>query len=139
MEFISNTNNLILLALMIVSGASLLAPYIPGIIQGKHGLSPALATALINRTKAVIFDIRSSEEFQKGHLARAKNVQPADVISTLASAKVDKTTPILLICDTGIKAGALVSKLKNEGFTEVVTLEGGIKAWNQAGLPLVQS
>jgi hypothetical protein len=44
MEFISNTNNLILLALMLVSGVLLLAPNLQGLIQGKVGVSPAIAT-----------------------------------------------------------------------------------------------
>ena len=57
MEFISNTNNLILLALMLVSGALLLAPNLQGLIQGKVGVSPAIATQLINRSKANIIDI----------------------------------------------------------------------------------
>jgi rhodanese-related sulfurtransferase len=138
MEFISNTNNLILLALMLVSGTLLLAPNLQGLIQGKVGVSPAIATQLINRSRANIIDIRASEEFQQGHIARARHANSQDLVSSIANMRLDKSSPVILVCETGTKSASLVSKLLKEGYADVVCLEGGIKAWNLAGLPLVK-
>ena len=137
MEFISNTNNLILLALMLVSGALLLAPNLQGLIQGKFGVSPAIATQLINRSKANIIDIRPQEEYQKGHIARSRHIGTDDLVSKLASLRIDKSVPLIMVCETGQKSASTVGKLQKEGYADVVCLEGGIKAWNAAGLPLV--
>jgi rhodanese-related sulfurtransferase len=138
MEFISNTNNLILLALMLVSGAILLTPNLQGLIQGRAGVSPAIATQLINRSKANIIDIRQNQDFQAGHIARARHVAADNLLANLAALKLDKASPVILVCDNGSKSSSFVSQIQKEGFADVVCLEGGIKAWNLAGLPLVK-
>ncbi len=138
MEFISNINNLILLALMLVSGTLLLAPNLQGLIQGKVGVSPAIATQLINRSRANIIDIRASEDYQIGHIARARQANAQDLIPNIAFMRLDKSSPVILVCETGAKSASFVSKLLKEGYADVVCLEGGIKAWNLAGLPLVK-
>lgn len=138
MEFISNTNNLILLALMLVSGTLLMAPNLQGLIQGKVGVSPAIATQLINRSRANIIDIRALEDYQIGHIARARQANAQDLIPNIASMRLDKSSPVILVCETGAKSASFVSKLLKEGYADVVCLEGGIKAWNLAGLPLVK-
>ena len=138
MEFISNTNNLILLALMLVSGALLLAPQLQGLIQGKVGVSPAIATQLINRSKANIIDIRALEDYQIGPIARAKQANAQDLVANLAGMRLEKSLPLILVCETGLKSASFVGKLQKEGYADVVCLEGGIKAWNVAGLPLVK-
>jgi rhodanese-related sulfurtransferase len=138
MEFISNTSNLILLALMLVSGAMLLGPNFQALVQGRSGVSPAIATQLINRNKAHIIDIRGAEDFQKGHIARAKHIVAETLIADLPSYRLDKAAPVILVCESGMKSSAMVAKVKDLGFADVVNLEGGIKAWNTAGLPLIK-
>jgi rhodanese-related sulfurtransferase len=138
MEFILNTNNLILLSMMLVSGGMLLAPLIPGLIHGGNSVNPTAATLLINRSKAIVIDVRTAEEFAKGHLARSKNIVINQLPSDLESLKIAKNLPIILVCDTGTRSSSMIQKIKTAGYAEVFNLEGGIKAWNLAGLPLVK-
>jgi rhodanese-related sulfurtransferase len=137
MEFITNTNNLILLALMMVSGALLIGPNLQALIQGQAGVSPAIATQLINRNKANILDLRTAEAFASGHIARARHISADKLLSDLPGIRLDKKVPIILVCESGAKSSAFVGKIKALGFEDVVCLDGGIKAWNQAQLPLV--
>jgi rhodanese-related sulfurtransferase len=123
---------------MLVSGTLLLAPNLQGLIQGKVGVSPAIATQLINRSRANIIDIRALEDYQIGHIARARQANAQDLIPNIATMRLDKSSPVILVCETGAKSASLVSKLLKEGYADVVCLEGGIKAWNLAGLPLVK-
>ena len=139
MEFITNTNNLILFAMMLVSGAMLFAPALPGLIHGNASLTPAAATLLINRSKASIIDIRPSADFKTGHLARSKNIPAEQLTTGVSQLALDKTVPIILICGTGKSSTAMISKVKKLGHEDVVSLEGGIAAWNLAGLPLVRN
>jgi rhodanese-related sulfurtransferase len=138
MEFILNTNNLILLSMMIISGGMLLAPILPGLIHGSNSVNPTAATLLINRSKAIVLDVRSSEEFNLGHLSRAKNLPLNQIPTGLEGMKLDKNCPLILVCESGNRSASAISKLKKAGFGEVVNLEGGINAWKQAGLPLVK-
>ena len=123
---------------MLVSGSILLTPHLQALIQGKAGVSPAIATQLINRNKANIIDIRQIQDFQSGHIARARHVAAEDLMANLAGLKLDKASPVILVCDNGSKSSSVVGRVQKEGFADVVCLEGGIKGWNLAGLPLVK-
>lgn len=107
-------------------------------MAGGQVLTPAAATLLINRRRAAVIDLRSSEEFNQGHLARAKNLPASTFPAGLADLKLDRENPVILVCDSGSRASSFVGKFKKEGFVEVTSLEGGIKAWNAAGLLLVK-
>ena len=61
-----------------------------------------------------------------------------NLLANLAALKLDKASPVILVCDNGSKSSSFVSQIQKEGFADVVCLEGGIKAWNLAGLPLVK-
>ncbi len=47
-----------------------------------------------------------------------------------------KGAPLIVCCETGIRSTKAVSALKKQGFERVFSLDGGIAAWNKAGLPL---
>ena len=136
MDFILNTNNLILLVMLILSGVMIFTPTLKGIFQGQSLTAP-VATSWINNRRAAIVDLRSAEEFKLGHLARAKHLPVEKFPSGLLALKLDKANPVILVCEKGSKSASMIAKFKKEGFQEVVALEGGIKSWTEAGLPLV--
>ena len=67
MDFLAQTDNLVLAALMIISGMALFMPTLSTLMTGK-GLSPTDATIWINRRKANVIDLRSEDDFKAGHL-----------------------------------------------------------------------
>lgn len=138
MDFILNTNNLILLVMFLLSGALLLGPNFRGFINGQT-LTPGAATQLINRQKALIIDVRTAEEFATGHIARSKNIEASQIPEGLSGLKADKSAPVILVCATGRRTAALIGKVKKAGYSEVFSLDGGLKAWSEAGLLLVKS
>ena len=104
---------------------------------GSNKLNASQATFLINRKNALILDIRSSEAFKKGHILGAKNLPKADHAEKLANfLKKNKSAPILIVCDKGMEAPAVMSQVKQEGREEVYSLAGGISEWQEAQLPL---
>lgn len=138
MDFILNTNNLILLVMFLLSGALLLGPNFRGFINGQT-LTPAAATLMINRQKAVVIDVRTAEEFASGHIAKSKNVLANQIPDALQGLKLDKSVPIILVCASGRRTVPLIGKMKKAGFTEVFSLDGGLRAWSDAGLLLVKA
>ena len=138
MDFILNTNNLILLVMFLLSGALLLGPNFRGFINGQT-LTPAAATLLVNRQKAVVIDVRTAEEFATGHIARSRNIVANQIPEGLAGLKLDKSAPVILVCASGRRTVPLIGKLKKAGYSEVFSLDGGLKAWSDAGLLLVKA
>ena len=111
---------------------------IAGRLGGYRRLGPAQLTALINRDNALVVDLRSPGEFEKGHIAGSKNVQPSQFDPEHKQLAAAKALPVVLVCKTGSTAGDAAKRLKKAGFENVFVLDGGIGAWQQADLPLVK-
>ena len=137
MNFLTQTDNLALIALLLVSGAALFLPTLSTLISGK-GLSPTEATIWINRRKAHVLDLRTEEAFKSGHLPGARLAAASSLGAAIESLKLDRKRPIVLVCDTGAQSRKALAQVKNLGFEEVGVLEGGVQAWKLAALPLVK-
>jgi rhodanese-related sulfurtransferase len=90
------------------------------------------------RKKPLVLDARKSEEFSVSHLRYAINV-PDDVQVLEALKDHPKDTPIVAYCSVGYRSSQLAEKLKAQGFTNVVNLEGSIFQWANEGRPLYQN
>ena len=136
-NFFADYNNLALIALAVVSGGLLAWPAISRGTSGKT-VNPAAATQLINKRNAVVVDIREATEYAKGHLPQAKHAPLGELEGKASGLAKNKETPIILVCQTGQRAGRAQAVLKQAGYSEVYSLEGGLAAWQQAGLPVVK-
>jgi rhodanese-related sulfurtransferase len=132
-DFFSNQNNLLLIAVALGSGLALSWPMI---LRSRAGaaISSTQAVQMMNHQHAVLVDVRPSEAFNAGHVPQARNVPLADLEKKAAA--LPKNKPIIVICDVGRSAIGAATRLRAVGFTEVVTLDGGLKAWMTAGLPV---
>lgn len=139
-KFFADYNNLALLAIAIVSGGLLVWSSVQRRIAGGGGakVSASTATQLINRRNAVVVDVRESSEYAAGHLPQAKHAPLGELEGKAAGLAKNKETPIILVCQTGQRAGRAQAVLKQAGYSEVYSLEGGLAAWQQAGLPVVK-
>lgn len=137
MNFLTQTDNLALIALLLVSGAALFLPTLSTLIGGK-GLSPSEATIWINRRKAYVLDLRSEEEYKAGHLPGAKFANSSALTAAIEKLKLDRKLPVVLVCDTGVQSRKLLAETQKLGFVEVGVLDGGVQAWKAAALPLVK-
>ncbi|QWE04380.1 rhodanese-like domain-containing protein [Polynucleobacter sp. JS-JIR-II-50] len=137
MNFLTQIDNLALIALLLVSGIALFLPTLSTLIGGK-GLSPTEATIWINRRKAYVLDLRSEEAFKSGHLPGAKFANAAGLTAAIEKLKLDRKHPVVLVCETGSQSRKLVAEAQKLGFAEVGTLDGGVQAWKAAALPLVK-
>ncbi|QWD96505.1 rhodanese-like domain-containing protein [Polynucleobacter sp. MG-6-Vaara-E2] len=136
MNFLTQIDNLALIALLLVSGAALFLPTLSTLISGK-GLSPTEATIWINRRKAHVLDLRSEDVFKAGHLPGAKQANAASLDSAIEALKLDRKRPLVLVCDTGAQSRKALAQVQKLGFIEVGVLEGGVQSWKAAALPLV--
>jgi len=78
-----------------------------------------------NRDKFTVIDVRSSKDFEKGHIEGAMNI-PLDKIRT-TEINLPKDTPIVCHCNKGTTGNAGQNLLINLGYSEVYNLSGGYK------------
>ncbi|WP_085317654.1 rhodanese-like domain-containing protein [Derxia lacustris] len=123
-----------LVASALVSGALLLWPILRN--GGKGGVSHFEATRLINDRDAWLVDVRSAEEFARGHITGARNIPLDQLEARSAELTKAKSKPLIVVCQSGQRAQRALALLTKAGFGEVVVLEGGVTAWQAAGLPL---
>ena len=79
-------------------------------------------------------DVRSESEFEAYRVEGSKNI-PIDRFDD-AIPLLDKAKPIYLVCEVGIRSTDAAERLAAAGFTDVRHIEGGIRAWEKAGLPV---
>ena len=102
-------------------------------------LSNSEATALINNQNAVLIDLRSIDEFKRGHIVNSLQFLPTDIKNhNIGKLEQHKDTPVILVDATGVVARASAEILAKQGFSHVYALNEGIAGWNAANLPLVK-
>ena len=83
-----------------------------------------------------LIDVRTSMEWQSGHIAGAIHVPITELGSRIASLQLDGTRPIIAICRSAHRSIPAVRMLRRHGFRNACQLQGGMLAWWQAGLPV---
>jgi len=135
LHFLLDKGNLFILAVAIVSGAMLAFPNMRR-SRGGSAVSTAEAIQMSNQRQAVWVDVRPAEQFQAGHIAQARSLPAADVEQKLAS--LPKNKPLILVCEQGKDAPRIAARLRAQGYADATALEGGMRAWFSAGLPVTQ-
>ena len=105
-----------------------------------ENVAPKDASAEAASGKAVFLDVREPVEWEH-HIAGAVQVPRgilefvADPTSPKHDAKLDPAGRVIVYCRSGHRAALAAVTLKDMGFANVANLEGGITAWQAAGLP----
>ncbi|MEP7043873.1 MAG: rhodanese-like domain-containing protein [Dokdonella sp.] len=106
--------------------------------RGYKALTPAGLTQLINRENALLIDVSSLQDFEKGHIPGAKHVAMSQFDPESKDLAKVKDLPVALVCKTGQTSATAAQRLKKAGFSKVFWLEGGLGAWSEAQMPLAK-
>lgn len=85
---------------------------------------------------ALILDVRTSDEFDSGHVPDAMNIPHDELSARLAELDADLDRPIVVYCQSGRRAGLATSVLLEQGYRNVFHLTGDMNEWKAKGLPL---
>ena len=88
------------------------------------------------KSKAVIIDVRTHDEFDAGHIKGSNNIDSGHAY-TIPKKINDENQEIWVFCRTQHRASYFVSMLYNYGYKNVYLVEGGIVDWIEKGYPLV--
>lgn len=128
-------DNIVLVAVVLISGGFLLEPYIR-----KRSMGPSLsneeAIDYINKKNAFILDVRSTKDFKRGAIAGSKSI-PIDGFEGRVN-EVPKDRPVIVVDTVTTSSQKAAKVLRAQGYKDVFVLEGGIKGWVDAKLPFTR-
>ena len=100
--------------------------------------SPKEFSQMMAAKKGQVIDVRTTGEYKSGHLENALHLHIYDKDFEQRIDKLDKNEPVYIYCKAGGRSSEAVEILHKKGFKEIVELEGGIDAWQEAGKPVKQ-
>lgn len=111
--------------------------------QQIENLTPSQVKEEINSGKAQLIDIREAEELTTTGKIPGSTHAPRGMLEFYADASLpyhkpefDKNKRIILHCASGGRSALAAKTLKDMGYENVAHLDGGIKAWKEAGMPV---
>ena len=91
---------------------------------------------LIQDSTVQVVDVRTPDEYSKGHIARAVNMDVLDSRFDNMIQSLDKNRPVAVYCRSGRRSKDAAKKLAEKGFTGY-DLDKGIENWAYLQYPLV--
>ncbi len=107
--------------------------------RGGQAVSAQELVDLVNKSEAVVLDVRDKKEYDAGHIAQALNVPYASLESRLDELKKYQERTVVVACKMGQHAGAAGTMLRKNGFANVRRLTGGIAEWRNQNMPVVKA
>ncbi len=93
--------------------------------------------AMIDRGAAFhLIDVREENEWTRGHLPRAQHLCKGIIERDIESAIPNQHAPIVLYCGGGFRSALAADNLQRMGYTNVASMDGGWRAWTEAGFPI---
>jgi rhodanese-related sulfurtransferase len=91
------------------------------------------------REKMVLVDVREDSEWARGHLPGAMHLGKGVIERDIERAFPDKETVLVLYCGGGYRSALAGDNLQKMGYTNVISMDGGWRAWVEAGYPTEKS
>ncbi len=105
-------------------------------VRGLKELSPAQAVPWINEPDAVVIDVSTAADFNKGHIVDARNLPASRLADPDAEILKLKDKKLLLVCKSGQAAFAAAASLVKMGASDVAVLKGGMSQWRSDQFPV---
>ncbi len=86
--------------------------------------------------KFILLDVRSTEEFNQGHIPGAINISHDKIIDNLSMLTAYKNTEIIIYCRSGRRAGVAADLLAEHGFMQLSHLTGDMNGWQAHDRPI---
>ena len=125
-----------LVLVFVLSGVMLLWPWVTRRLSPVREIGTFEATRMMNTENPIILDIREAKEFVGARLPNAMHIPLSEIKDRGSELTKHVARPVIVYCDRGLRGGAGASALGKLGFTRVQSLRGGLRAWQDAGLPV---
>jgi rhodanese-related sulfurtransferase len=85
-----------------------------------------------------LVDVREESEWAKDHLPGAVHLGKGVIERDIEQRIVEVAAPIVLYCGGGFRSALAADNLQKMGYTNVWSMDGGIRGWRDKGYPLTQ-
>ena len=116
----------------------------PRFLKLVEEMRPRVRTCSVQEVKAKLdagerfhfLDVREESEFAEGHAIGAHHLGKGVLERDIESMIADTSAPIVLYCGGGYRSVLAAEVLRRMGYGDVLSMDGGIRAWRDAGYPL---
>ncbi|HEV7735473.1 MAG TPA: rhodanese-like domain-containing protein [Candidatus Binatia bacterium] len=84
----------------------------------------------------VLLDVREQDEWRRGHIPGALHLGKGIIERDIEGVVPDPATQLVLYCGGGYRSALAADTLQQMGYANVLSMDGGWRAWTEAGLPI---
>jgi rhodanese-related sulfurtransferase len=88
--------------------------------------------------KFVLVDVREDSEYEKDHLPGAIHLGKGVIERDIEARIPDTGTPLVLYCGGGFRSALAADNLQKMGYTNVISMDGGVREWRGKGYPFTK-
>ena len=88
--------------------------------------------------KARLIDVREESEWEAGHALGAQHIGKGVIERDIEQKVPDKNAELILYCGGGFRSALSADNLQKMGYTNVLSMSGGWRAWQAAGAPVAK-
>jgi rhodanese-related sulfurtransferase len=93
---------------------------------------------LDRREKFLLIDVREESEYAADHLPGAVHLGKGVIERDVEARVPDQDTPMVLYCGGGFRSALAADNLQKMGYTQVLSMDGGIRGWREKGFALTK-
>ena len=88
--------------------------------------------------KLLLVDVREESEFAKDHLPGAVHLGKGIIERDIEARVPDVNAEMILYCGGGFRSALAADNLQKMGYTNAISMDGGIRGWREKGFPLTK-
>ncbi len=88
--------------------------------------------------KFLLVDVREESEFAKDHLPGAVHMGKGVIERDIETRVPDMNTPMVLYCGGGFRSALAADNLQKMGYTNVLSMDGGVRGWREKNYPMTK-
>jgi len=88
--------------------------------------------------KFMLVDVREESEFAKDHLPSAIHLGKGVIERDIEARVPDLNTPLILYCGGGFRSALAADNLQKMGYTNVISMDGGVRGWREKKYPMTR-
>ena len=104
----------------------------------KETTPDAIKQRLDKKEKFILVDVREESEFAKDHLPTAIHLGKGIIERDIEEHVPDLHAPLVLYCGGGFRSALAADNLQKMGYTNVLSMDGGIREWREKHFPLTK-
>ena len=88
--------------------------------------------------KFLLVDVREESEYAKDHLPGAIHLGKGIIERDVEERVPDLHTPMVLYCGGGFRSALAADNLQKMGYTQALSMDGGVRGWREKGFPMTK-